>query len=167
MADVQMRKIVPPPLGFRRFEGGSGIVAATGAFAMKTAHTIRRASFLLILLAVLALHTVSIPAQDRSGSDPAFAPDSIQAEITYLASDALRGRGSGEPGNEMAARFIAQAFARDGLQPLGTRRQRDPNAPMDGSGFFQPFRFLAGRAVGQDNMLEAAFPVPRSGALKR
>ncbi|HLV79683.1 MAG TPA: M28 family peptidase [Chthonomonadaceae bacterium] len=116
---------------------------------------------------MLALHTVSIPAQDRSGSDPAFAPDSIQAEITYLASDALRGRGSGEPGNEMAARFIAQAFARDGLQPLGTRRQRDPNAPMDGSGFFQPFRFLAGRAVGQDNMLEAAFPVPRSGALKR
>jgi len=113
--------------------------------------------FLPILLAR------SVAAQDRGASDPAFAPGSIQEEITYLASDPLRGRGSGEPGNEMAARFVAQEFARDGLQPLGTSRQRDPNAPMDGSGYFQPFRFLAGRAVGQGNLLEATFPAPLSG----
>src|SRR5579884_1522505 len=86
--------------------------------------------FLPILLAR------SVAAQDRGASDPAFAPGSIQEEITYLASDPLRGRGS---------------------------RERDPNAPMDGSGYFQPFRFLAGRAVGQGNLLEATFPAPLSG----
>jgi hypothetical protein len=96
-------------------------------------------------------------AQQRTGSDAAFSPATIRAEIAYLASDPLRGRASGEPGNEAAARFIARAFARDGLKPLGTDRQRDPNAPMDGSGYFQPFSFIAGRAVGKNTRLEATF----------
>jgi hypothetical protein len=108
-------------------------------------------------LLIGALLALPCAAQDHPVEQTAFSAASIQQQITYLASDALRGRGSGEPGNEMAARFVAAEFARDGLKPLCTSHQRDPNAPMDGSGFFQPFTFIAGRAVGKDNLLEATF----------
>src|SRR5437660_11709640 len=36
--------------------------------------------------------------------------DAIHADIAYLASDELAGRGSGTKGNEAAARYITAAF---------------------------------------------------------
>src|SRR5438094_2880 len=92
----------------------------------------------ILLLLLLPLSAAPVLGRQRTSSDAAFSPETIRAEIAYLASDELRGRGSGEPGNEAAARFIAHAFARSGLKPLGTDRQRDPNAPINGSGYFQP-----------------------------
>lgn len=104
-------------------------------------------SLLWLTLPLLATPTLA-------GEKAAISAESIKAQITYLASDALRGRGSGEPGNMAAARFIAQEFARCGLKPIGTSQQTDTNAPMNGSGYFQPFPFIAGRAVGKNNRLE-------------
>lgn len=83
-----------------------------------------------------------------------FAPDVIKSEIGYLASDELKGRGSGDPGNIKAAQFVAQEFRKDGLKPLGTSRQLDIKAPLNGSGYFQPFPFVAGRVVGKNNSLK-------------
>jgi hypothetical protein len=40
----------------------------------------------------------------------------IQADIAYLASDALEGRGTGTPGNDSAAAYIARRFAALGLR---------------------------------------------------
>ena len=107
------------------------------------------------LLAALLL--LSAPTFARETTRAAFSASAIRSQVSYLASDELRGRGSGEAGNEKAARFIAQEFARNGLKPLGTDRQRDPNASLNGSGYFQPFRFIAGRAIGKGNRLEATF----------
>lgn len=42
---------------------------------------------------------------------------SIRADVTYLASDRLAGRGTGEPGNAMAASHVASRFASLGLTP--------------------------------------------------
>ena len=97
----------------------------------------------------------ALPAQKQAATTPAAVFDAaqIKSEIAYLASDELRGRGSGEPGNEKAAQYVAQAFQRSGLKPLGTGRQRDPNARPDGSGYYQPFTFVAGRVVGKGNQL--------------
>ena len=106
-----------------------------------------------ILAIAGSLGTVSAVAQDRSVPNPAFSPATIYKEIAYLASDELRGRGSGEPGNEKAAQYIAAEFARCGLKPLGTSRQRDPNALPDGSGYYQPFRFHAGHVMGKGSRL--------------
>lgn len=106
-----------------------------------------------LLLPLLAL-TLALPTGADRAAAP-FAPDAIRAQIAYFASDELKGRGSGEPGNEKAAQFVARAFAKYGLKPLGTDRQRDPNAPLNGSGYYQPFTFRAGRAVGKTNLLEA------------
>ena len=109
------------------------------------------------LVIASALATTVISTAIAQAPVGAFTPKSIHDEIAYLASDALKGRDTGDPGNEMAARFIAAKFARDGLKPIGTSHERDASAPMDGSGYFQPFTFLAGHSVGKNTSLELHF----------
>lgn len=89
------------------------------------------------------------------GKQEGISLGTIQAHISYLASDELKGRGSGEKGNELAARYIAAQFKRAGLKPIGTSKQNDPKAAMDGSGYFQPFTFPAGVTRGKNNSLQA------------
>lgn len=131
-----------------------------------------KTSFILLTLAMVMGGTLSTTVlspvvvraseetsktNNRKGSKetPAvFAPDTIKSEIGYLASDELRGRGSGEPGNVKAAQFVARAFHLDGLKPLGTSHQTDTKAALDGSGYYQPFPFIAGRVVGKNNSLK-------------
>ncbi|MDW8208906.1 MAG: M28 family peptidase, partial [Chloroherpetonaceae bacterium] len=67
------------------------------------------------------------------------------------------GRGSGDIGNDRAAQMIAGEFARCGLKPLGTRRQKDTTAPLDGSGYYQPFTIEGGRVAGRRSRLEVRF----------
>jgi hypothetical protein len=74
--------------------------------------------------------------------------DAAKTHIGYLASPELAGRGSGEKGNEKAARYIAAEFKRVGLKPVGTARQNEAGAQADGRGYFQPFPFTAGVAKG-------------------
>ena len=106
---------------------------------------------------VVALLPLSLPLWAQHHATEAFDPAVIQKQIAYLASDELKGRDSGEPGNEKAAQFIAQEFAHAGLKPLGTSHQRDAKASMDGSGYYQPFAFMAGHEVGKGCVLEADY----------
>src|ERR1044071_6615229 len=107
--------------------------------------------------ATITLLLISIPLVLRAAPERATAlrAEAIQAHIAYLASDELAGRGSGTKGNEAAARYIAAQFRRSGLTPIGTKQQNDADATIDGSGYFQPFRFVAGLARGKSNKLEA------------
>lgn len=70
-----------------------------------------------------------------------FSPDSVKNHVTYLASDALAGRGSGTRGNEAAAKYIAEQFKKAGLKPIAPK------------GYFQLFSFPAGVAQGSKNRL--------------
>ena len=79
----------------------------------------------------------------------------IAPHLQYLAGDECQGRRTGEKGNELAARYIAAHFRHVGLVPLGTSKQRDVSAKLNGSGYFQPFLFTAGSARGKGNALEA------------
>jgi len=79
----------------------------------------------------------------------------IWSHIFVLASEEFEGRGSGTKGNELAAYYIAERFAEYGLKPVGTSRYHDLQAPMDGSGYFQPFRVYVGAEPGKANRLEA------------
>src|SRR5687767_4981783 len=45
-------------------------------------------------------------------------PQRILADISYLASDALEGRGTGTAGNDSAAAFAARRYASLGLRAL-------------------------------------------------
>ncbi len=46
-------------------------------------------------------------------------PERIRAAVKYLADDKLEGRGPGTEGDHMAAKYIADQFAADGLSPAG------------------------------------------------
>ncbi len=75
------------------------------------------------LLAVVLL----LPQGNRR-ADP-FAPARLRATVSFLASDEMRGRGTGSPEGKMAAEWIAERFEKIGLEPAN-----------NGS-FFHEFRF--------------------------
>lgn len=58
------------------------------------------------------------PTAPPPAADPWLA-DQIRANITFLASDELRGRGSGTSDEHLAALFAASEFEAMGLQPAG------------------------------------------------
>src|SRR5258705_805559 len=45
--------------------------------------------------------------------------DGLKADVSFLASDALEGRGTPSRGLDIAAEFIASQFRRAGLEPVG------------------------------------------------
>src|ERR1700720_2931124 len=45
--------------------------------------------------------------------------NSLKADVSFLASDALQGRGTPSTGLDIAAEFIAAQFRRAGLEPVG------------------------------------------------
>lgn len=52
---------------------------------------------------------------------PAMSIEQIRADIKYLSSDQLEGRGIGSRGEELAIDFIARRFEKVGLKPVGER----------------------------------------------
>ena len=70
-----------------------------------------------------------------SGDLPEVSAARLREHISYLASDRLAGRGTGTPGYDSAAHYVAERFAELGLDSAGT------------SGYFQPVPFRHARAV--------------------
>jgi len=88
----------------------------------------------LLLSAALACtacqRTASPPADDAATASPAPpttprpandtpAGQRIEADVAALADDAMQGRGTGTPGYERAALYVADRYADIGLQPAG------------------------------------------------
>lgn len=71
----------------------------------------------------------------------------FQANVRYLSSQELRGRGTGSPEMEKAARFLADQFQKAGLRPV-------PGA----SGYFQRFAVTTNAELGRRNALAATTP---------
>jgi hypothetical protein len=76
----------------------------------------------IFFTALVFSFTTKIAAQEIS-------TDRLKKDITYLASDKLKGRGTGSKGEKLAAKYIAAEFKKNGLAPKGT------------DGFFYPFSF--------------------------
>ena len=79
-----------------------------------------------ILSSLLAITLASIPAiaQTLKPVDRILTPgfdsireETLRADLTFLSSDALQGRLSLQPGDEVAIQWIASEFAKAGLQP--------------------------------------------------
>jgi len=56
----------------------------------------------------------------------------IRADVKYLSSDALEGRGTGTKGGDLAADYIAKQFKEAGLEPAGDNGSYFQKVPMVG-----------------------------------
>ncbi len=71
-----------------------------------------------LLLALCAAALAALPARSADPL-PAISAERIKADIAYLASDRLEGRGPGTRGEELTTDHIAGAFKKAGLKPMG------------------------------------------------
>ncbi len=107
----------------------------------------RNVSFLILILAISA------------GTLAAQSAEQVAADITYLASDDLEGRGVGTSGLAKAADYLAERFAEIGLEPAGT------------NGFFQEFALnpsapaLAHAGIAATDVRNIVGKLPGSGPL--
>ena len=88
----------------------------------------------LSLLFLISVCYSCIKGQDRDPIQVKYAaeiaPESAKAHLSVLASAEFEGRGTGEPGGEKAAEYIAEEFKKLGL-----------TAPVAGS-YFQPVKLI-------------------------
>jgi hypothetical protein len=107
---------------------------------------------------------------------PATAPTpdtaSVMRDIRVLASDALEGRGTGTPGNDSAAAYIAGRFAQLGLSPAFTngdarlcRGVSGSTPPRCDGRFVQPF--IARSVAAVHAGLPAELPTHNVAAIVR
>lgn len=75
---------------------------------------------------LLALILASPPQSDQ----PAISIDRIRADVKYLSSDRLEGRGIGTLGEERTIDYIAAEFAKAGLKPAGERGTYFQSVPL-------------------------------------
>jgi hypothetical protein len=75
------------------------------------------ATITVALSAHAAPATIKVPSNERPGFQHLRAAD-LKADLYFLASDALQGRMSLQPGDEAATQWVAAEFAKAGLQPL-------------------------------------------------
>src|SRR6476659_6917326 len=72
------------------------------------------------LLAILVTMRASVSFA-QTPQEPAFSIDRIRADIKFLASDELQGRGIGSRGEDLAIDHIAKQFEKAALRPAGER----------------------------------------------
>jgi len=72
----------------------------------------------LLILALLAAVAAAQPSTIQQIAARLTAND-LKADVSFLASDALQGRGTPSPGLDVAAEYIAAQFRRAGLDPAG------------------------------------------------
>jgi hypothetical protein len=72
---------------------------------------------LLVTLLAVSVHAQLPPTAQQIAAH--LTANSLKADVSFLASDALQGRGTPSPGLDIAAEFIAAQFRRAGLEPVG------------------------------------------------
>ncbi|MDX2151090.1 MAG: M28 family peptidase [Bryobacteraceae bacterium] len=92
----------------------------------------------VLFLGALAL-VLSAAAASTAGSDPGRYLEHVK----FLSSEKLAGRGTGTPGLEKAAAYVARQFKELGVQPAGV------------NGYYQPFPVTTNAKLGPKNRLEA------------
>ena len=78
----------------------------------------RRAAFASVVAVLFGCHHGARVAPDSAAGSASSDTARVRADIGYLASDALEGRGTGTPGNDSAAAYLAREYARLGLAKI-------------------------------------------------
>ena len=72
----------------------------------------------------------NVAEQASGGSAPSVCARCIRAHMEFLASDALRGRGSGTPDELLAATYVAAQLEQYGVAPAGDHGTYIQQAPV-------------------------------------
>ncbi len=116
---------------------------------------IQRSRYYPFLIGTLCLAVVWTTAGGWAAETPAIAPQRLQAHVDYLASPAMRGRGTGSKEVDRAADYIAAKFREFGLEAP---------APQN---YYQDFTVTVGAKMGKNNRVaaagKAAAPALRTG----
>ncbi|MBW8747899.1 MAG: M20/M25/M40 family metallo-hydrolase [Acidobacteria bacterium] len=120
----------------------------------------------ILLLPSFVYAQNAIPVAERKGFDRITQRD-LRKDLAYIASDALHGRLSLQPGDDQAAEWVAKQFAAAGLKPI----TKEPGT----RGYFQPFQlveYAPDRAASAVTLTragkETVFHAPEAtGAFKR
>jgi Iap family predicted aminopeptidase len=99
---------------------------------------------------VLAALPLLLLATAAAAPAPHLGAGDLLAHVAALTAPAMEGRGSGTPGGDRAARYIADVLQRAGLRPGG-----------DAGSFFQEFPVAVIPGLGPGNRLEAIGSAPR------
>jgi aminopeptidase YwaD len=108
-----------------------------------------RLKTLRTVLAV-ALAAAAAVAQQQTAKQNAVDAERLRAHVTYLASDKLEGRRTGEPGAGEAARYVAREFMRQRLSPAGSAACNE----LVERCYMQEFPYVAAVELGKGNELE-------------
>ncbi len=86
--------------------------------------------FLMLAGLMLALSACAENAEEVSASDDEaldlITQENLYAHLEYLASDELEGREPGQPGYDLAAKYVAEQYAAIGLEPGGSEGWYQP-----------------------------------------
>ncbi len=102
---------------------------------------------LVSVLAFTVLTALAVTPVDAAVVPP--GAEELSAHVGALTAPEMEGRGSGTPGNELAARYIADRLAGFGLRPGG-----------DNGSFLQPFVVSTVSALGPGSELGRTGPSP-------
>ena len=110
--------------------------------------TVMRARWILVA-ALLAVVVVTAQTEAPAPGSASIRAADLEADVRYLAGDAMQGRLTDTDGNRQAAEFVSSRFARLGLAPAGS----------DGT-YFHRFDLMTTR-LGDDNRLRVVgLPLP-------
>lgn len=93
--------------------------------------------YLLLLILLISCSTLNVP---KTSSE--IDQKDLYDHLSFLASDELKGRGTGTPENNLAAEYIAKTFKKFGLQPKGSK------------GYFQEFSLTTDFQLEKENSLK-------------
>ena len=66
-----------------------------------------------------ALLCLAVPAIAQTAEPQTFSPEAFKSHVAFLADDLLQGRQPGEPGHQIAMRYMVSQFMAAGLTPAG------------------------------------------------
>jgi hypothetical protein len=90
---------------------------------------------------------------DEAESAPEITAAELLGHVRTLASDEFEGRGSGTPGEERAAEYVAERFRKLGLEPLGEGQTPFQTVDMPGAFRAKPACRLALEGAGEPLVL--------------
>ena len=127
---------------------------------------------LATLACVVALSSFTIAQQfsaaDRAAAEAAMKqvrPQGIRAHMRFLSDDLLEGRGTGTPGYQVAAKYVASEMEAMGLEPAGVNGTWFQAVKFRGSKLVSDQSSLAIVRDGKDQPLKEGVDYETSGAI--